>query len=230
MESGTELTKTDVTEFYNSQLSRMVGYENGNGRLNRIKQGLAAIVKPGMTVLDVGCGTGVTSRHMASLGAAVTAIDLSPDLIGYAKSKSSGINYMVMPAWDMYRYDEKFDLIVLADVFEHFIRREVFGTMRCLLSDHTTESALVYLNMPNYAFLKFMKDKYPDKLQIVDEAWSIEDVVSLFSYLGFSPVTMQMYGLDVPAQYIEYVFMREENLSDMFLTRMSNIYKTQRRQ
>jgi SAM-dependent methyltransferase len=45
-------------------------------------------VKPGMRVLDVGCGTGVVAITAAGLGARVTGIDLTPQLLERARENS----------------------------------------------------------------------------------------------------------------------------------------------
>jgi magnesium-protoporphyrin O-methyltransferase len=44
----------------------------------------------GVRVLDAGCGTGVQAVELASRGASVVAIDLSPTLVGLAESRSAG--------------------------------------------------------------------------------------------------------------------------------------------
>ena len=45
-------------------------------------------VKPGMRVLDVGCGTGVVAITAARLGASVNGIDLTPELLTRARENS----------------------------------------------------------------------------------------------------------------------------------------------
>ena len=56
----------------------------------------------GMNVLDVGCGNGYFAREMASRGARVTGIDISPRMIEHAKRQGStgsfGIEYHVLDA------------------------------------------------------------------------------------------------------------------------------------
>jgi 2-polyprenyl-3-methyl-5-hydroxy-6-metoxy-1,4-benzoquinol methylase len=44
-----------------------------------------AQVKPGESVLDVGCGTGVVAITAARAGAHVTALDLTPELLEQAR-------------------------------------------------------------------------------------------------------------------------------------------------
>jgi ubiquinone/menaquinone biosynthesis C-methylase UbiE len=46
-------------------------------------------IKPGATVLDVGCGTGVVGLTATRLGARVTGVDLTPELIARAKENSA---------------------------------------------------------------------------------------------------------------------------------------------
>src|SRR5262249_36982230 len=45
-------------------------------------------VRPGTRVLDVGCGVGRWSRHLAARGASVTGIDLSPTMITEARRRT----------------------------------------------------------------------------------------------------------------------------------------------
>jgi 2-polyprenyl-3-methyl-5-hydroxy-6-metoxy-1,4-benzoquinol methylase len=64
----------------------------------------------GLRVLDVGCGSGYFAREMASRGARVEAIDLSPRMIAHAvrieQARPLGIAYRVL---DAERLDEAFD-------------------------------------------------------------------------------------------------------------------------
>jgi SAM-dependent methyltransferase len=53
----------------------------------------------GQRVLDMGCGLGELSRHLARSGAVVTAVDLSATMLGHAASREAGnplgIHYVV---------------------------------------------------------------------------------------------------------------------------------------
>src|SRR5499427_10472003 len=46
-------------------------------------------IKAGAKVLDVGCGTGVVGLTAARLGATVTGVDLTPELVAHAKENSA---------------------------------------------------------------------------------------------------------------------------------------------
>lgn len=71
-------------------------------------------------VLEIGCGTGALARAMARRGARVTAIDLSPEMIHVARSRTPGhlaIEYRVA---DLAKLAPRgFDVAVAVDTLRH---------------------------------------------------------------------------------------------------------------
>lgn len=61
----------------------------------------AALVHPGASVLDVGCGTGVASSALAAAGLDVTGIDLSPSMIAQARRHNPGLSFRVGSMLDL---------------------------------------------------------------------------------------------------------------------------------
>ena len=55
------------------------------GRINRVYDRLVKSIKPGYSVLDIGCGTGNLTVRILRKGAKVVAIDVNPDMIKIAK-------------------------------------------------------------------------------------------------------------------------------------------------
>src|SRR6478672_2671985 len=69
-------------------------WEGPAGRLRwvrRVKM-LTGHLRPGMNVLELGCGTGYFTRELARSGAEIVAIDVSPELLDIAKSNCSAPN------------------------------------------------------------------------------------------------------------------------------------------
>jgi ubiquinone/menaquinone biosynthesis C-methylase UbiE len=74
-------------------------------------------------VLDVGCGVGAISLHMASNGASVVGVDISENAISAAEEDAerfglSDATFLAGNAADL-EFDEEFDVIVCFDVLEH---------------------------------------------------------------------------------------------------------------
>lgn len=71
-------------------------------------------------VLEIGCGTGALARAMARRGARVTAIDLSPEMIHVARSRTPGhlaIEYRVADLTQI--APRGFDVAVAVDTLRH---------------------------------------------------------------------------------------------------------------
>ena len=61
-------------------------------------------LKPGQKILDIGCGNGLTTRRLASLGAKVLGIDFASEMINNARKRTTKnqelIQYQVLDATD----------------------------------------------------------------------------------------------------------------------------------
>jgi SAM-dependent methyltransferase len=84
---------------------------------------VAALLRPGMTVLDVGCGTGAITRGIAdavSPGGAVCGIDINADLIARARAASAGYRNLRFEVADVReeRWDAAFDIVASARVLQ----------------------------------------------------------------------------------------------------------------
>lgn len=77
----------------------------------------------GLRVIDVGCGAGLLSEPMARLGARVTAIDASAEMIDAARSHAAEagleIDYRCAEAGSLASAGERFDVVVSMEVVEH---------------------------------------------------------------------------------------------------------------
>ncbi len=67
-------------------LNAVLWFPTGSDRLRReLVNGLD--LAPGMGVLELGCGTGLATRHLVSEGAALTAIDSAPTMLAAARRR-----------------------------------------------------------------------------------------------------------------------------------------------
>src|SRR5215475_10476665 len=87
-------------------------------------------VKPGTRVLDVGCGVGRWSRLLASRGAVVTGVDLSPTMIAQAQHRAQveGVaDQCQFRVQDLSHLDVEgpFDVVLGVTVLQHILDPEL---------------------------------------------------------------------------------------------------------
>ena len=81
----------------------------------------AGKVAGGVTVLDVGCGCGYGTAHLASRGASyVLGVDVSPEAVGYARAHytSPGLDFAVMDARELAARGP-FQVVTCFELIEH---------------------------------------------------------------------------------------------------------------
>jgi 2-polyprenyl-3-methyl-5-hydroxy-6-metoxy-1,4-benzoquinol methylase len=80
------------------------------------------LLRPGVRVLDVGCGNGYTVGQFLNRGCEVVGIDLSESGIDIARAAYPAARFEVLPADDQILQNldvEPFDLVVSTEVIEH---------------------------------------------------------------------------------------------------------------
>lgn len=98
-------------------------WESPAGKLRwarRVKM-LSGHLRPEMTVLELGCGTGYFTSELVRSGAEIVAIDVSPDLLQLARAQHSAPNvrYELQNAYAMSYPDASFDSVVGSSVLHH---------------------------------------------------------------------------------------------------------------
>jgi SAM-dependent methyltransferase len=90
------------------------------------------LARPGLRVLDVGCGTGGVLAHL-SARAATVGVDRSPQALRHSRSR--GVRHVAVADMDRLPFGAgEFDLILMLDVLEHFAdEAAVLAGVRALL-------------------------------------------------------------------------------------------------
>ncbi len=84
----------------------------------------AAGVKSGMRLLDVACGPGVASAQAAAMGARVTGVDFSPEMIAEARRRHPAIAFETGDAEALPFPDASFDAVIANFGIHHVERPE----------------------------------------------------------------------------------------------------------
>ena len=80
-----------------------------------------AHLKPGMRIVEVGCGTGLFTELFAKLGVHVTAVELSPDLLDIARKRGIDPTHVtfVHGRFEDVELPNTFDAVVGSSVLHH---------------------------------------------------------------------------------------------------------------
>ena len=76
-------------------------------------------IRKGIKVLDVACGTGVLFPDYQKIGADITGIDISENMVKTAREKFPDVKIICGDATD-FPLEEKFDAIMIYNAFPHF--------------------------------------------------------------------------------------------------------------
>lgn len=155
-------------------------------------------LRPDSNVLEIGCGIGtVSSLILKQVNTGVfTGVDISPESIRMAKhlnSASKNAEFIVSDMSD-FSHAVKFDYIVLPDVLEHIPVEQHYQLFQTL-SKVSTPEAVVLINIPEPNFLNWIRQTQPEKLQIIDQSLSMQDLLNNCYPHGFYLFSMNSYSL-----------------------------------
>jgi len=141
IQHGRFLAKHGAGEIWN--------WESPAGKLRwarRVKM-IGGHLKPGMTILELGCGTGSFTGELARSGADVIAIDVSPELLEIARANWSAPNvrYEIQNAYALTYSDATFDSIVGSSILHHLEIEEALREIYRVLKPGGT----IYFTEPN---------------------------------------------------------------------------------
>jgi 2-polyprenyl-3-methyl-5-hydroxy-6-metoxy-1,4-benzoquinol methylase len=124
-------------------------WEGRAGKLRwarRVKM-IGAHLKPGMTILELGCGAGYFTKELARSGAEIVAIDVSADLLEIAKANcpASNVRYEIQDACALTYSDAAFDSVVGSSILHHLEIEPALREIRRVLKPGGT----IYFTEPN---------------------------------------------------------------------------------
>lgn len=112
------------------------------------------------SVLDAGCGSGYLTERLADdLGCDVTGIDIDEDSIAVAQRRETSAEFGVGDVTELDTHPETYDVIIFADVLEHFERpQDALSAARESLADDGS----IIVSLPAHGWLWGPHDEHND--------------------------------------------------------------------
>lgn len=212
------MNKEGIRHYYNDHAVQCLlrDYVAGNPRLERAlfmtrEQVPRFEVR---RILDIGCGIGYSSYCLQEMypDAEIVGIDLSEKGIEIAKQlfTKSRLTFTCMGADELSELDQSFDMITMFDVYEH-IPENVRLSMPLILKSLLSPKGWLVMSTPTIEHQNYLRTKSPEKIQVVDDDISVEELFSLAAHLNMIPCYFQRVSIFIPWDY-QYFVCREGDL------------------
>jgi cyclopropane fatty-acyl-phospholipid synthase-like methyltransferase len=193
-----DATKNEVENFYDKYTKSQTKIGVNIRHRTIVKHLKKLNLKANSKVLEIGCGIGTVSslilKHIPN--GKFVGVDISKESIELAKKYNSAHKNAEFIANDMsdFTHTIKFDFIVFPDVLEHIPVEQhynLFKNVAKVCNKNTT----VLINIPEPNCLNWIRKTMPDKLQIIDQSLSMQDLLNNTYPHGFKLSSMQNYSL-----------------------------------
>lgn len=136
-------------------------------------------LKPGLKILEIGCGIGTLTELIAKAvknKGTISAIDLSEKSIEIAKTRLKRFRNVEFNSTDILENNlsQKYDLVILADVIEH-IPLEKHPLLFRILQNVLNINGFIAVNIPDPYCLDY-KLKTKKRLQIIDQPVYLDEL------------------------------------------------------
>jgi SAM-dependent methyltransferase len=191
-------SKEQVEDFYNhfKEHQKKLGINIRHRTI--LKHLKKAGLKNTMRVLEIGCGIGTVSHLILEFinKGQFVGVDISPESIAQAKQLNAAFKNAEFVVSDMsdFSHPLKFDMVVLPDVLEH-IPVDQHARLFAVLNALTHSNSKVLINIPEPNCLNWARQHHPEKLQIIDQSLSMQDLLNNVYPSDFELVSLQPYAL-----------------------------------
>lgn len=191
-------TKDEVKEYYDTfkEHQKKLGI---NIRHRTILKNLKnAGLKSNSNVLEIGCGIGTVSHLILKQipEGSFVGLDISSESIKMAQQFNAFHKKAEFMVNDMsnFTHKTKFDFVVFPDVLEH-IPVEQHANIFKTISELTSPNATVIINIPEPNYLDWVRKNEPNRLQIIDQSLSMQDLLNNCYPYGFKVYSIIPYAL-----------------------------------
>jgi trans-aconitate 2-methyltransferase len=166
------------------------------------------------SILEVGCGIGVISERLLRYTPSLYCIDISERSLQFASRTVKEAHFVCCDLLQLSLVSQ-FELITLFDVLEH-IPKKLHQQAFTQLKAHSKDGTIIIVTIPSDKFLDYLRLHFPDRLQIIDESITFEDMLHLIQDNGFELLAFKQFGVDYEEQYQLYVLRLKQDIEGSY--------------
>jgi len=207
-------SKKEIKEYYDSLAGmKLNDYLYGNPRVSAAWKLIVKYAPSRVSnVLDIGCGVGQTLHKLSKKwpDANFTGLDISGESIRIARTLFGAKNITFVEGQLTSEISkEKFDLILMVDVYEHIDkqdRQDLHKNINKLLSDQ----GRIIFNIPTPRLLNYLTKYVPSAVQPVDEAVDNNVINNLINETGTEMILYVDKSIYRYGDYVQLVLARPQ--------------------
>jgi len=213
-----------VREFYDEFAESVLlsDFERPNERQDAIKALCDRFIPERARVLEIGCGAGIITAHVAKRAREVFAVDISDNNVLIAKEfvRAANVEFEVVDVVEQageLASRGPFDAVLLADVIEH-IPKSGYRPLFAAIEGALATRGRVILTYPTPEYQRHLKEQAKSALQVIDEEVELSEILAIVS---LKPVYFSYRDVWHQNQYAHLVLERSPRFDESPLARSS---------
>jgi SAM-dependent methyltransferase len=163
---------------------------------NRGTDAFVALLPPGATVLDAGCGTGVKSKYLSDRGFKVVGFDLSEKMIEIARAEVPDAEFFVHDLYNIDTIQGEFDAVFMQASLLH-VDKERAGEVIKKAATKVKSDGFLYIAVKGMRDGKgeevVTENDYGYEYERYFSYYSLEELKAYFGNVGFDIVYTDEY-------------------------------------
>jgi SAM-dependent methyltransferase len=207
------MDQREISGFYDDFAPQQV-QTGANERLVSLYRRLRDLgLRRNSNVLELGCGVGVFTKLIAGTvtSGTIEAVDLSEKSIAIARELLKGKSNVRFAASDVVHYPPKteaFHFITLMDVIEHIPLGD-HPALFSRIASYASEETLICINIPNPAYIEYVKKHHPAGLQIIDQPVHLQPLLEVLEGKALELIFFEKYSIWQREDY-HFMVLRKE--------------------
>jgi 2-polyprenyl-3-methyl-5-hydroxy-6-metoxy-1,4-benzoquinol methylase len=159
-------------------------------RLDFITEAVTQRFSGEVSILDVGCGNGVISRHLGKQGFKVLGIDVSAQTIEKARALNTAPNvqFEVLSAEQLVAQGQTFDVVICSEVLEHLSQP---AALLKVLHQSIKPEGILIVTVPNGSGPRELLVTRPVLKMREKNGWAWKMITKVKKSMGYSGTTVQ---------------------------------------